>query len=104
VLCTAAAAVNPVSGTLRGNQGQLEPVWLEDVNGRRLSVVWPAGFTVRFEPEIVLYDERGVAVAAEGGVVRLGQVNLETAAGTYDDPYIAKGLAFNGCYPSSVGD
>ncbi len=103
VLCTAAAAVNPVTGMLRGGQGEPEPVWLEDAAGRRLSVVWPAGFSVRFEPDAVLYDERGMAVVRDGGTVRLGQVNLETAAGTYEDPYIAKGLVFDGCYPSSVG-
>jgi hypothetical protein len=102
--CPAAAAVRPVIGTLGGGQGEREPVWLEAVDGRRLSVVWPGGFSVRFEPGATLYDERGRAVARDGDSVELGQINLETATGTYEDPYIAKGILFDGCYPSSAGD
>jgi hypothetical protein len=102
--CPAAAAARPVVGTLRGAPGEREPVWLEAADGRRLSVVWPAGYSVRFEPAAALYDERGNQVARDGATVELGQINVETAAGTFDDPYYAKGLLFDGCYPSSAGD
>lgn len=102
--CPAFAAVRPVTGTLRGGEGEREPVWLEAADGRRLSIVWPAGYRVDFAPGATLYDERGMAVAREGDTVELGQVNVETAAGTYDDPYVAKGILFDGCYPSSAGD
>jgi hypothetical protein len=52
VLCTLGAPLDPVTGTLRGDrQNPGEPVWLEQANGRRLSVVWPDGFTLLFDPQ-----------------------------------------------------
>ena len=99
VLCTAARAINPVTGTLRGGQGAPEPVWLEAEDGSRLSVVWPAGFGVRFQPAAELHNQRGERVARDGALVRLGQVGTESAAGTFDDPFVASGLALGGCYP-----
>jgi hypothetical protein len=62
-------------------------------------VAWPEGFTVRFEPNAVLYNEEGVAVAKHGSEVELGQVNFEEHAGTLADPYTADGILFDSCYP-----
>ncbi len=100
VLCNAAAAVNPVRGFFEGDPTRSSQVaWLRGRDGRQLSVAWPQGFTVRFEPDAVLYDERGVPVARQDDAVELPQVNLEEAAGTLVDPYIADGHVFDGCYP-----
>jgi hypothetical protein len=65
-----------------------------------MSIVWPEGFTVRFEPLAVLRDENGAIVARDDSSVTLGHVSLTEAAGTFDDPYIASGLVFDGCYIS----
>lgn len=99
VLCTAAAALHPVSGIFRGDPNDpQEPVWLEGQAETRLSIVWPAGFTVTFEPEAVMRDEKAAIVARAGDRVELGQVDAFAKAGTFGDPYIASGLVFNGCY------
>jgi hypothetical protein len=100
ILCPAFAAVNPVRGVFEGDQARSSQVaWLRAPDGPQLTVAWPEGFTVRFEPNAVLYNEKGVAVAKHGQQVDLGQVNLEEAAGTLLDPYIASGIVFDGCYP-----
>lgn len=99
LLCTLEAAVDPVTGSLAGDPTDLERVWLVASDGRRLSVVWPRGFTVRFEPIAVLYDEAAGAVARAGDVVEFGQVNFGEHQGTVADPYFARGLVFRGCYP-----
>lgn len=62
-------------------------------------MAWPERFTVRFEPNAVLYNEAGVAVAKHGSQVELGQVNLEEHAGTLADPYTADAILFDSCYP-----
>lgn len=99
VLCTASAAIHPLVGTLASGAGGREPVWLTDPDGRAVSVVWPEGFTVRFEPVAALYDDRGARVAQDGDRIELAQVDRDGHAGTYDDPFVASGLVFNGCYP-----
>ena len=87
-----------VEGILRGDVFAQEPVWLEAADGRHLSVVWPDGFSVGFEPGAVLYDEKQLRVASAGEQVALTQVAWESAAGTFDDPYYATGFVFTGCY------
>ena len=99
VLCPAFAAVDPVSGELRGDPTvSPEKLWMER-DGQRISVVWPEGFSLRFEPDAGLYDEHGSRVGHEGDVVTLDQVNVADHRGTFDDPYIAQGIVFGGCYP-----
>ena len=104
VACPAFGLVDPVHGTLDGMVGAREPVWITTDDGRHVSVVWPAGFTVRFEPKAFLHNERGEVVAAAGHATELGQTRWESAAGTYEDPYLAQGLVFGGCYPFSNDD
>ncbi|MEW5989818.1 MAG: hypothetical protein AB1736_00540 [Chloroflexota bacterium] len=99
VACPAFAVVDPVRGILEGAVGAREPVWLRNAPGRQLSVVWPEGFSVRFEPEAALYNEGGRVVARQGQAVELGQVGWDENAGTFEDPYIASGILFDGCYP-----
>ena len=99
VACPAFGLVDPVHGTLTGGVGEREPLWLETEDGRHLSVVWPLGFTARFEPAATLYSDKGVRLAGKGDPVELSQTTWESAAGTFEDPYFAQGLVFNGCYP-----
>lgn len=100
VPCAAFGLADPVTGTLQADQSNMtESVWLQASDGQHLSVVWPQGFTVRFEPAAVLYDERGEVVGRQGERIVLSQVRWTEHAGTYADPYIASGLLFNGCYP-----
>lgn len=99
VLCPLFGLIDPVHGILAGQQGAQEPAWLVTENGRPLSVVFPAGFFVRFEPMATLYSDRGDRIARAGEDVELSQTAWTDARGTYEDPYIASGVVFNGCYP-----
>ena len=100
VACPAFAVTNPVRGRLEGDpDDDLEPIWLRAADGPRLSVVWPHGFRVRFEPDAVLYNDRGNAVARAGQMVELGQTAMDEHTGTFDDPYIASGGVLGGCHP-----
>jgi hypothetical protein len=88
-----------VHGVLEGNPADpREPVWLQGPDGARISVVWPAGFSVRFSPKAVLYNEQGHPVARAGDSVTLPQVALGSHAGTFADPYLATGMLLGGCY------
>lgn len=99
ILCDAAGFVPAVQGRLEGREGARDPIWLETSDGHRLDVVWPEGFHVGFEPRAVLYDDHGAAVARADDVVELPQVPPTAAVGTYEHPYVASGLLFEGCYP-----
>ena len=100
VVCPAFGLVDPVAGNLEGDPaGRPDPVWLQGPGGRHLSVIWPGGFTVRFEPTVTLIDDHGKVVARVGDKVTLGQVRPDSHAGTFADPYIASGALFGGCYP-----
>jgi hypothetical protein len=84
---------------LEGRQeNTVEPLWLRADDGRTLSVVWPAGFSALFDPDAVLHDESGKVVARAGDLVHLMDVQFADASGTFDDPYIAEGGLFDGCY------
>jgi hypothetical protein len=104
VLCNLGAYVPGFSAVLAGDPNDAERVWLVGANVSpskpRISVVWPQGFHVRFEPDAVLYNERGVPVARQGDEVNFPQANNSMHAGTYEDPYLAYGIIFNGCYPA----
>jgi hypothetical protein len=100
VVCPAFGLVDPVTGNLQGDPaGRSDTVWLVGPDGRHLSVVWPGGFAVRFEPTVALIDDHGKIVASAGDKVTLGQVRPDSHAGTFEDPYVASGALFGGCYP-----
>jgi hypothetical protein len=42
-------------------------------------------------------------MARDGDQVTFSQVNVEQAAGTFEDPYIASGSLGTGCYPFISG-
>ena len=48
-----------------------------------------------FTPEPTLFDGRGVVVARAGQTIEL-QVPGATAAGTFEDPYVASGIMIAG--------
>ncbi len=99
VACPMFAVGDPVTGTLEGDPTDpLEPIWLRSTDGQRISIVWPAGFSVSFEPDAVLANEKGVVVARAGDTVTLTQVSITSHAGTFADPYLAQGSVFGGCY------
>jgi hypothetical protein len=100
MLCAAFAAVDPVSGVLAADPaGQTEKLWIA-MDAERRSVVWPQGFSLRFEPDAVLYDDVGAALGREGEPITLPQVSMADHAGSFEDPYIAKGILSNhACYP-----
>lgn len=99
VLCPAFGLADPVHGTLDGSEGAREPIWMKGDAGRQLSVVWPAGFSVRFEPGASLYNEQGRRIGTVGDAIELSQTTWGSATGTFEDPYIAQGLVFGSCYP-----
>lgn len=85
-----------LTGILVGRTAS-EPVGLKAGDGRVLSVVWPAGFTASRSP-VSLANERGQIVALGGDEFELVDVDSASAAGTPEDPYIASGRVFGGCY------
>jgi hypothetical protein len=97
ILCTLGKPIPPVIGTLDGQASASDPVWLVAPDGHRMIVVWPAGFTIRFDPWLELFNDRGGVVARRGDTLELGN-RISEAAGTHDDPYIAAGAQFGGCY------
>jgi hypothetical protein len=100
VVCAAFGLVDPVRGALAGDpDGRPDTVWLQVSDGRHLSVVWPGGFTVRFDPDTTLVDDHRKAVAVAGDTVTLDQVEWDSHAGTFEDPYVASGGLFDDCYP-----
>lgn len=99
VLCSSAVAAEPLEGVLRGSAEVDDPVWLQLADGKRASIVWPSGFTIRFDPDLILSNELGSEVAREGETVTLTQVNQDPQTGTPTNPYIASGSLFGNCYP-----
>lgn len=104
VLCNLGRYIPGFSAVLVGDPNDPERVWLVGANVAplkpRISVVWPQGFHVRFEPDAVLYNDKDVPVARQGETVTFPQMNASRYAGTHDDPYLAYGIIFNGCYPA----
>jgi hypothetical protein len=97
VLCTLGAVLPPVKGVLAGDTADAAwPVWLDDAAGRRLYVLWPRGFSVRFDPVASLLDETGTPFAIAGSEVTLEQVGPDPAKGTTERPYVAEGLSATG--------
>ena len=97
--CSQIAALDPVRGTLHGAHGAPDQAWLVTTDGDQLSIVWPQGFTVTFDPVFSLVDDQGTVVAREGDDLTLAQVPTSAATGLYGDPYFASGSLFSGCYP-----
>jgi hypothetical protein len=84
--------VPPLGGVLEGDATDLTwPVWLQAEDGRRIYVVWPRGFSARFDPDATLLDETGKPIVLAGSPVGLQQTRPGDE-GTKERPYLASGL------------
>ena len=92
-LCTAAGVIPPLTGTFRGAPTDPAwPVWLVSDDGRTVYLLWPRGFSVRFDPAATLLDENGVVVIHDGSRFTLEQQGPDPTQGTKERPYLAEGL------------
>lgn len=62
---------------LRGDQAANPPVWVEDAQSKKLSILWPNGYAARFDPDLSLIGANGQVVARAGDLLDLtgGQVD-----------------------------
>lgn len=74
-------------GKLEGSADDPDRLWVVAPGGRRAFLIWPHGFTVRFEPYAVLYGPSGVIVARAGDPI---EINLEVPeqGATPEDPML----------------
>jgi hypothetical protein len=66
------AGVGIARAVIRGDSTLADPVWLEldgNGDGRRISTVWPFGYSARFLPALEIVSPTGVVIAREGTVV-----------------------------------
>jgi hypothetical protein len=92
VLCGLNGTLPQVSGVLEGDPSdEAWPVWIQTATGRRMYVVWPKGFSVRFNPTATLLDQEGTPILHDGSPLTLGQFSDDPATGTRDHPFVAVG-------------
>jgi hypothetical protein len=98
VMCRLGRALNPVVGALAGENGK-EPFssWLVRGDGSPLYVVWPRGFSARFQPDLELIDRNNIVVARRGAAIDLN-VDWDPALGTAEHPYVTQWVN-DACYP-----
>jgi hypothetical protein len=72
VLCVG-GGLSPM--TLRGDPAATDPVWVVGPSGETHHVIWPAGITATFDPELELR-------ASDGQVIARGGETLENWGGT----------------------
>ena len=97
ILCTLSASIPPVTGTLEGDPRDTAwPVWLRGPDGGRIYLLWPRGFSVRFDPAATVLDETGAVFLLAGSPLTLWQESHATADGTKDHPYLVGGLVGTG--------
>ena len=70
-LPTLDSAINPCAGvglgaTLAGSPTDPRVAWLVYSQGGRSEIVWPAGFTARFDPDLAVLDASGKVVYRAG--------------------------------------
>jgi hypothetical protein len=53
-------------GTLTGNPRDPRVAWLAGPHGERTEIVWPPGFTARFDPDLAVLDASGQVVYRAG--------------------------------------
>jgi hypothetical protein len=73
--------------TLRGNPSDPRVTWLEGDTGRRREIVWPRGYTARFNPNLEVLDEAGQLRFREGDAIQGACVVSEND----DDPLMLDG-------------
>ena len=70
-----------LDATLAGSRTDPRVAWLLGPGGSRHEIIWPPGFTARFDPNLAVLDADGVVVYRAGDRIEGGCV-----AGTADDP------------------
>jgi hypothetical protein len=70
ILCAGGGYVGRVE--LHGSRSNPAVTWITFPDGDRRDVVWPEGYTARFEPNLIVFTERGLIVASEGSLASGG--------------------------------
>jgi len=70
-----------VKAKLTGSPTDPRIAWLTGVDGQRMDVVWPPGYTARFTPQLEVLDPNGSVVFREGSTVTGGCVTGPDAKG-----------------------
>ena len=95
-LCGGGKFVPSLVGRLHGDSQDPQLVWLVADSGTRIDILWPPGFSVRFEPRLELLDDAGQLVGISGQEIDIN-TNPSSHAGTAEDPFPAN--HFDGrCY------
>ncbi len=63
-----------LSGTLAGSSTDPRVAWLVLSNGARSDIVWPPGYSARFDPDLAVLDASGKVVYRAGDTVEGGCV------------------------------
>ena len=95
-LCGGGKFVPSLVGHLHGDPEDKQLVWLVTDAGLRIDILWPPGFSVRFEPRLELLDDTGALVGISGQRLDIN-TDPSSHAGTVEDPFPAN--QFDGrCY------
>jgi hypothetical protein len=68
---TIGCALMSLDGTIHGDRWASPPVWVDGDPEAHVEIVWSAGYSARFTPNLQLIDEHGNVVAREGDRLRL---------------------------------
>jgi hypothetical protein len=98
MMCRLGRALNPVVGPLAGERGKVPfSTWLVAPDGSPTYVVWPRGFTARFDPALELIDRNNVVVARRGDPIDLN-IDWDPTLGTAERPYVTQWVN-QSCFP-----
>ena len=93
ILCMGSSTVPrpPPVGVLDGDPSDVAwPTWLRAEDGSRRYLVWPRGFSVRFDPSATLLDETGTPILDAGSPLRFESATSDPSTWTRDRPYVAE--------------
>jgi hypothetical protein len=76
---------------LHGSPGDPPATWIIHGDGRREEVVWPPGYSARFHPGLLMFDEAGILVARDGthvvgGCLQPDGMLVDLATSTHPSP------------------
>jgi hypothetical protein len=88
---------------LRGDESDPHLAWIEQFpsGGGRREVVWPAGFSARFDPQLEIVDQNGRGVIQEGDFVEGSCGSPQPGTLLLMPPFLALRLD---CGPLAVAD
>lgn len=56
--------------TIHGSASDTQLAWaIDNMTGKRVELIWPARYTARFSPQLVIVDPAGKVVAHEGDLI-----------------------------------